>query len=326
MNGRKLAVIAVGGNSLVKDENRKSLHDQYRMVSETAHHIADLIENGWEVAIGHGNGPQLGFTLRRSEIALREEGIPAFPMDLCIAENQAEIGYALQQNLQNEMVKRKINKQVATIITQTLVDKDDPAYSHPSKPVGSFMTEAEALRCREEFKWDVMDDAGRGWRRVVPSPFPIRILEMETIKTLVNNGVITITAGGGGIPVIDQGDGTHTGVLGAVDKDYAACVLAQELHADLFVISTAVEKVAINFGKKNQIWFDKMTLSEARKYLADGVHFSRGAMAPKVHAIIWYLENGGKKALITNPENIGNALNGKAGTWFVHDDDPSIGI
>jgi carbamate kinase len=326
MADRKLAVIAVGGNSLVKDENRKSLQDQYRVVSETAHHIADLIEDGWDIAIGHGNGPQLGFTLRRSEIALRTEGIPAFPMDICIAENQAEMGYALQQNLQNEMILRKIDKQIVTIIAQTLVDQNDPAYSTPTKPVGSFMTEEEALRCRDEFKWDVMEDAGRGWRRVVPSPFPKGILEMPTIKTLVKAGTVVITAGGGGIPVVDKGNGTHKGIIGAVDKDYAACVLAQELHADLFIISTAVEKVAINFGKEDQTWFDKMTLSEAKKYLAEGVHFTRGAMAPKVAAIIWFLENGGKKALITNPENIGNALKGKAGTWFVHDGDETIGI
>jgi carbamate kinase len=326
MSNGKLAVIAVGGNSLVKSEDKKSLEDQYRVVSETAHHIAGLIEDGWDIAIGHGNGPQLGFTLRRSEIALRTEGIPAFPMDICIAENQAEMGYALQQNLQNEMVLRKIDKQIVTIIAQTLVDKNDPGYSRPSKPVGSFMTEEEALRCRAEFKWDVMDDAGRGWRRVVPSPFPKRILEMETITTLVKSGAVVITAGGGGIPVVDRGDGTHVGIIGAVDKDLAASLMSQQLHADLFVISTAVDRVAINFGRENQTWFDRMTLSEARKYLAEGVHFTRGAMAPKVQSIIWFMENGGKKALITNPENIGNALRGKAGTWFVHDGDETIGI
>jgi carbamate kinase len=316
----------VGGNSLVQDETKQSLKDQYRMVSETAHHIADLIENGWDVAIGHGNGPQLGFTLRRSEIAQRTEGIPAFPMDICIAENQAEVGYALQQNLQNEMIKRKINKQAVTLIAQTLVDQNDPAYSHPSKPVGAFLTQAEAERCRDTYGWDIIEDAGRGWRRVVPSPEPIRILEMDVIRTLVDQGVIVITGGGGGVPVVELPDGSHRGAIGAVDKDYTAGVVARELKADLFVISTAVEKVAINFGRKDQVWFDKMTLTEAKKYLADGVHFTRGAMAPKVHAIIQFLEAGGKKALITNPENIGNALRGKAGTWFVHDNEPSIGI
>jgi carbamate kinase len=326
MRERKLAVVAVGGNSLVKDDQRKSLQDQYRVVKETSHHIADLIENGWDVVIGHGNGPQLGFTLRRSEIALATEGVPAFPMDLCIAENQAEIGYALQQNLQNEFTLRKIHKPVTTILAQTLVDQNDPAYARPTKPVGSFMTEEDAKRKHSEQGWDVMEDSGRGWRRVVPSPFPKAILEMDTIRTLVENDTIVITAGGGGIPVIDQGDGEHIGIFGAVDKDLAASLIAQELHADLFVISTSVEKVAINFGKSDQEWFDRMTLSEAKKYLAQGVHFARGAMAPKVQAIIWFLENGGKKALITNPENIGRALNGEAGTWFVHDEEPSIGL
>ena len=317
---RKLAIVAVGGNSLVKDEDRKSLQHQYMVVKETSHHIADMIEAGWDMAIGHGNGPQLGFTLRRSEVAYHAEGVPAFPMDICLAQTQAEVGYALQQNLQNEFQKRGIQKQVVTILAQTLVEKNDPAYRlAPTKPIGSFMKEDEAKQLAGQLGWNVMEDAGRGWRRVVPSPFPKKILEIETIRTLVDAGVVTITAGGGGIPVIDQGNGQHAGVIGAVDKDYAASLLAQELGADLFVVSTSVEKVAINFGRHNQTWFDKMTLSEARKYLAEGVHFARGSMAPKVHAIVWYLENGGKEAVITNPENIGNALKRNTGTWFVHD-------
>ncbi len=320
MKNKKLAIVAVGGNSLVKDEKRKSSRHQYMIVKETAHHIADMIEAGWDMAIGHGNGPQLGFALRRSEVAFRADGVPAVPMDICIALNQAEVGYALQQNLQNELFKRGIKKQVATILAQMLVDEDDHAYRlPPTKPVGSFMKEDEAKHLAGQWGWNVTEDAGRGWRRVVPSPFPKRILEIETIRTLINAGVVTITTGGGGIPVIDEGDGQHKGIPGAVDKDYAASLLAQELKADLFVVSTAVEKVAINFGRQNQKWFDKMTLSQAKKYLAEGVHFARGSMAPKVHAIVWYLENGGKEAVITNPENIGNALNHKTGTWFVHD-------
>ncbi|MGE5777091.1 MAG: carbamate kinase [Chloroflexota bacterium] len=320
MQKRKLAIVAVGGNSLVKDERRKSHRHQYMVVKETSHHIADMIEAGWDLAIGHGNGPQLGFTLRRSEVAFRAEGVPAHPMDICLAQTQAEVGYALQQNLQNELHVRGIRKQVVTLLSQTLVEEDDLAYrERGTKPVGSFLQEEEAKRLAGEWGWNVAEDAGRGWRRVVPSPFPSKILEIETIRMLVEAGVITITAGGGGIPVIDEGDGQHTGVAGAVDKDYAASLLAQELHADLFVVSTAVEKVAINFGQDNQKWFDKMTLSEAKKYLAEGVHFARGSMAPKVHAVVWYLENGGKEAVITNPENIGNALNRKTGTWFVHD-------
>lgn len=320
MTQKKLAIVAVGGNSLVKDEKRKSHRHQYRVVQETSRHIADMIEAGWELAIGHGNGPQLGFTLRRSEVAYRAEGVPEHPMDICLAQTQAEVGYALQQSLQNELFKRGIKKQVATILAQTLVEEDDFAYrQRGTKPIGSFMKEDEAKHFAGEWGWNVAEDAGRGWRRVVPSPFPKKILEIETIRTLVQAGVITITAGGGGIPVIDQGDGQHTGITGAVDKDYAASLLAQELKADLFVVSTTVEKVAINFGRHNQTWFDKMTLSEAKKYLAKGVHFARGSMAPKVHAIVWYLENGGKEAVITNPENIGNALNRKTGTWFVHE-------
>lgn len=320
MPNKKLAIVAVGGNSLVKDEKRKSHRHQYMVVKETSRHIADMIEAGWDMAIGHGNGPQLGFTMRRAEVAYRAEGVPAQPTDISLALTQAEVGYALQQNLQNELFKRGIQRQVATVLAQTLVEEDDTAYRQiGSKPIGSFMKEDEAKRLAAEWGWNVAEDAGRGWRRVVPSPFPKKILEIETIRLLVNAGVVTITAGGGGIPVIDEGDGQHVGVPGAVDKDYAASLLAQELKADLFVVSTAVEKVAINFGRHNQTWFDQMTLSEAKKYLAEGVHFARGSMAPKVHAIVWYLENGGKEAVITNPENIGNALERKTGTWFVHD-------
>ncbi|HNB54374.1 MAG TPA: carbamate kinase, partial [Anaerolineales bacterium] len=204
MEKRKLAIVAVGGNSLVKDERRKSHRHQYMVVKETSRHIADMIEAGWDLAIGHGNGPQLGFTLRRSEVAFRADGVPAQPMDICLALTQAEIGYALQQSLQNELLKRGIQKQVATLLSQTLVEEDDVAYRHPpTKPIGSFLKEDEAKHLAGQWGWNVMEDAGRGWRRVVPSPFPKKIVEIETIRTLVNAGVVTITAGGGGIPVID---------------------------------------------------------------------------------------------------------------------------
>ena len=233
---KKLAVVAIGGNSLIKDGRHKSVEDQYLAAKETTYHIADMIEAGWDVAIGHGNGPQVGFILRRSEIAAKVEGMHEIPLDVCGADSQGAIGYALQQNLQNELYHR---------------------------------------------------------------------------------GIITITVGGGGIPVIDPGDGNYRGTAAVIDKDYASSLLAQKVKADLFVISTAVEKVALNFGKPDQKWLDKMTLAEAKQYLAEGTHFAKGSMAPKIQAIIWFLDNGGKQALITNPENIGRALKGETGTWIV---------
>ena len=313
----KLAVIAIGGNSLIKDEKHRTVDDQYLAAKETTYHIAAMIEQGWDVAICHGNGPQVGFILRRSEIAAKVEGMHEVPLDVCGADSQGAIGYALQQNLQNELYQRGIKKKVVTIITQVLVDKDDPAFKNPSKPIGGFMTAEEAQRRQVEQGWSVIEDAGRGWRRVVASPAPKEIVELETVETLLERGIITITVGGGGIPVIDPGDGNYRGVAAVIDKDYASSLLAQTIKADLFVISTAVEKVAIHFGKPEQQWLDKMTVAEAKQYLAEGTHFAKGSMAPKIQAIIWFLENGGKQALITNPENIGRALKGETGTWIV---------
>jgi carbamate kinase len=313
----KLAVIAIGGNSLIKDKTHQSVEDQYQAAKETTYHIADMIEQGWDVAIGHGNGPQVGFILRRSEIAAKAEGMHEVPLDVCGADSQGAIGYALQQTLQNELYQRGIKKKVVTVITQVLVDREDLAFKSPTKPIGGFMDEAEAVRRKQEQDWSVVEDAGRGWRRVVASPLPKEIVELETVETLLERGIITITVGGGGIPVIDPGDGNYEGTAAVIDKDFASSLLAQKIKADLFVISTAVEKVALNFGKPDEKWLDKMTLAEAKQYLAEGTHFAKGSMAPKIQAIIWFLENGGKQALITNPENIGRALKGETGTWIV---------
>jgi len=317
MAEQKLAVVAIGGNSLISDKAHQTVEDQYHAAKETTFHIADMIEQGWDVAIGHGNGPQVGFILRRSEIAHKVEGMHEVPLDVCGADSQGAIGYALQQNLQNELYQRGVKKKVVTIITQVLVDKDDPAFKNPTKPIGSFMDEEEARRRETQQNWSVVEDAGRGWRRVVASPMPKEIVEQETVETLLERGIITITVGGGGVPVIDPGDGNYEGVAAVIDKDFASSLLAQNIKADLFVISTAVEKVALNFGKPDQEWLDKMTLAEAKEYLAEGTHFAKGSMAPKIQAIIWFLENGGKQALITNPENIGRALKGETGTWIV---------
>ena len=317
MAERKVAVVAIGGNSLIKDNKHQTVEDQYQAAKETTCHIADMIETGWDVAIGHGNGPQVGFILRRSEIAHKVEGMHEVPLDVCGADSQGAIGYALQQTLQNELFRRNVKKNVATVITQVLVDRDDPAFQKPSKPIGGFMDEADAKRRAQDLGWSVVEDAGRGWRRVVASPLPKEVVELDTVQALLAAGVVVVTVGGGGIPVIDKGNGDYVGTAAVIDKDYASSLLARAIKADLFLISTAVEKVAINFGKPNQKWLDRMTLAEARQYLAEGTHFARGSMAPKIQAIVWFLEAGGKQALITTPENIGRALKGETGTWIV---------
>ena len=319
METPKVAVVAIGGNSLIIDKQHQTVVDQYLAAKETTFHIADMIEAGWDVAIGHGNGPQVGFILRRSEIAHKVEGMHEVSLDVCGADSQGAIGYALQQTLQNELYRRGIKKPVATVVTQVLVDKNDPAFRNPTKPIGGFMDETEAVKRRAELNWSVVEDAGRGWRRVVASPLPKEVVELESVKTLLDAGVVVITVGGGGIPVIDIGEGEYAGTAAVIDKDYACSLLAQRIKADLFLISTAVEKVALNFGKPDQKSIDRMTLSEAKAYLAAGSHFAKGSMVPKIQAIIWFMENGGKEAIITNPENIGRALRGETGTLIVPD-------
>jgi carbamate kinase len=278
-----------------------------------------MVEAGWNIAITHGNGPQVGFILRRSEIAHRVEGMHEVPLDVCGADSQGAIGYALQQNLQNILFQRGVKQNVATVITQVLVDKEDPAFQNPTKPIGGFMDEAEAQRRAKEMGWSVVEDAGRGWRRVVASPLPKEIVELDTVTALLQAGVIVITVGGGGIPVVDKGNGDYMGIAAVIDRDFASSLLAQQIKADLFVISTAVEKVAINFGKPDQVWLDRITLAEAKQYLAEGKHFAKGSMEPKIQAIVRFLEAGGKQAIITKPENIGRALRGETGTWIVNE-------
>jgi carbamate kinase len=239
------------------------------------------------------------------------------PLDVCGADSQGAIGYSLQQNIQNELKKRGINKPAATIITQVRVDPNDPAFQAPAKPIGTFMEEDEAQKRQEELGWEVVEDAGRGWRRVVASPLPVEIMELDAIKTLIESGTITITVGGGGIPVIETKDGV-IGTAAVIDKDFASAFLANEINADMLLISTAVEKVSLNFGKPDQVDLDQMTVTEAKKYLDEGIHFAKGSMEPKIRAIVRFLEQGGKEAIVTNPENIGRALKGETGTRIIH--------
>ncbi|MBN2556181.1 MAG: carbamate kinase [Anaerolineales bacterium] len=314
MGEKKIAVIAVGGNSLIRDKAHASIPDQAAAASQSMKSIAGMIASGWEVVITHGNGPQVGFILRRAELALGE--LHPVPLDYCGADTQGAIGYMFQQALYNEFKARGIDKLAAAVVTQTLVDRKDKAFENPTKPIGTFMDEAVALKHRDEDGWAVVEDAGRGWRRVVPSPLPQRIIEADAIGKLIEAGYVVISTGGGGIPVIENEDGTLKGVEAVIDKDFGASILATSLGAELFLITTAVEKVALNFNKPNEKWIDRMTLAEAKQYLEEG-HFAKGSMEPKMRAIIKYLENGGKAALITDPDNVENALNGKTGTWIV---------
>jgi len=314
---KRLAVVAIGGNSLIKDKRHQSVRDQYIAAAETTWHIAGMIKDGWDVAITHGNGPQVGFILRRSELAAHE--LHEVPLDVIGADTQGAIGYALQQNLQNDFARLGMEKQAATVITQTEVAADDPAFRTPSKPIGSYMDEAEAARRRDRDGWEVMEDAGRGWRRVVPSPKPLRIIEEDVIRSLLEQGVVVISVGGGGIPVVRNADGDLQGVAAVIDKDRASSLLASRVGAELFIISTAVEKVALRWGRPDQEWIDRLTLTEARELIAEGSHFARGSMAPKIEAVVAYLEHGGAEAIITNPENVERALAGETGTHIVRD-------
>jgi carbamate kinase len=308
-NMSKTAVIAIGGNSLIVD-NKIAMSEQKKAVEETCYYVAKMIEKGWKVAITHGNGPQVGFLLRRVELAVHE--LPMVPLDFIGADTQGAIGYMIQQSLTNQLKKMGIDKKCVTVVTQVKVDPQDPAFKKPTKPIGSFMSYEEAMKNKRENGWDVVEDAGRGWRRVVPSPYPQEIIERDAIKELIDKGFIVTAVGGGGIPVVEDQNGLK-GIAAVIDKDYASSLLANAIEADMFIISTAVEKVSLNFGKENQIDLNRMTLAEAKQYAQEG-HFAAGSMGPKINAIIRYLENGGKEALITCPGKIEEALEGKTGT------------
>jgi carbamate kinase len=310
--GEKTAVVAIGGNSLIKDTTHQTVRDQYIAAGETCWHIAGMIRDGWNVAITHGNGPQVGFILRRSELASHE--LHDVPLDVCGADTQGAIGYALQQNLYNDFGRLGIDRPVVTVVTQTEVSADDPAFGDPSKPIGSYMDAEQAERRREQDGWSVVEDAGRGWRRVVPSPAPRRIVEEGVIRDLLNAGVVVIAVGGGGIPVVADAEGNLRGIAAVIDKDHASSLLASSLGAELFVISTSIERVALRFGTPEQEWVDRMTPKEARGYLAEGGHFARGSMAPKVEAAVAFVEATGGTALITNPQSVERALAGETGT------------
>jgi carbamate kinase len=312
----KTAVLAIGGNALIKESQIGTIEEQFTVAKETCTHITGMIEEGWNIALTHGNGPQIGHILRRVELSSPE--VYPLPLDVCGAESQGLIGYILQQTLTSCMVTCACPpKKIVTVLTQVIVDENDPAFENPSKPIGSHYDKETALELMERENWVMKEDARGTWRRVVASPEPLEIVEIDIIKKLVEDkdGVITICVGGGGIPVTrDKETSLLRGVDHAViDKDLATGLLAQKLGVDLFLIATNVEKVALHFGKPNQQWLDSMTVDEAKKYLAEG-HFLPGSMAPKITAAIHYLIAGGKEVIITSVEKIGDAIKGKTGT------------
>ena len=311
--GKKRIVIALGGNAL-----GKNLPEQYLAVQETSRAIADLIEAGNEVIISHGNGPQVGMINNAmAAYSKTEPSHPAItPLSVCVAMSQAYIGYDLQNALKEELLNRGIKKNVATVITQVRVDENDPAFEHPTKPIGQFMTKEEADAAVASSGIQVMEDAGRGYRRVVASPKPAEIIEIDTVKDLLNAGEVVIASGGGGIPVIRRGN--HLKGVGAViDKDFASCLLAQQLNADFLIILTAVEKVALRFGTPEETWLDDITVDEAKQYMEEG-HFAPGSMLPKVQAGVEFAESGeGRTALITLLQKAKDGVNGATGTRII---------
>lgn len=313
----KLAIVAIGGNSLIEDPKQPGIARQWEAARKTCNHVARMVADGWHVVVTHGNGPQVGYILRRGEIAAKEGGIHDVPLDLVVADTQGSIGYMLQQGLDDALRRLGMNRTCATVITQMRVDANDPAFQNPTKPIGGFMTEEEARKFEAE-GWQVMEDAGRGWRRVVASPIPKSVVEINAIQALMLSGYVVIACGGGGIPVVRQPDGSLRGVYAVIDKDRASALLALTLRADLLMISTGVEKVALNFNKPDQRLVDRMTLAEARQYMAEG-HFGVGSMLPKIEAAVDFVQNGGPKAIITGPDFLVPALRGETGTWVVPD-------
>lgn len=304
-------MVALGGNAILKHREKGTAEEQFENVRRTCEHLVKLIGDGYRIAITHGNGPQVGDILLKNERS--KDILPPMPLDICGAQSQGMIGYMLQQSMRNEMKKAGIDLPVVSLATQMIVDERDDAFKNPTKPIGPFYSKSEAENLRKEKGWVVIEDSGRGYRRVVPSPRPVDIVEKDTIKKLFENGVIVIAVGGGGIPVVAKKDGSLEGVVAVIDKDLGAQIFASDIEAQILLMLTDVEKVSLNYGAPNQVDLDRMRVAEAKQYLQEG-HFAPGSMAPKVEAAIKFVEAGGEKAIISSLELGRKALQGKAGT------------
>ncbi len=313
----KTALIALGGNSLLRPDEKGTIQEQYKHMLTTCQILAGMVEEGFELVLTHGNGPQVGNILMQNELS--SQIVPQMPLDICVAQSQGQIGYIFQQVLSNELIKRGIDRSICSLVTQVLVNKDDPAFKKPTKYIGPYYLPSEAKRLKEEKGWKIKEAEKGKFRRVVPSPKPKRILESPVIRDLVfsgEKGHIIIAAGGGGVPVVEK-EGSYVGVEGVIDKDLASAVLADNIQEEFFIMLTRVDQVCLNFGEPDEKSLDFMTVEEAKQYLEEG-HFPPGSMGPKIKASIYFLENGGKKVLITSSEKLSSALRGGQGTYIGH--------
>ncbi len=307
------AVIAIGGNALILDGQRGTIDEQYENARETSQHIAALVATGWGVVVTHGNGPQVGFILLRSELVPDDAPVPRLSLEMSVADSQGGIGHILGQALLNELAARGLPDRVVCVLTHVVVDPDDPAFGRPTKPIGPFYSKEEADQKSARNSWTMIEDAGRGYRRVVASPEPLRIVEGDQVRALVEAGFIVIAVGGGGVAVVETSRGHYQGVEAVIDKDRASALLAASLDIPLLVLSTGVERVAIHFRQPNERWVDRMAVDEARRYLEAG-EFPKGSMGPKIEAAIRFLERGGQEVLITTPAALERAIAGETGT------------
>lgn len=311
---QRKAVVALGGNAITREFEEGNIYQQFANTRRSLVGVADLIQQGYLVAITHGNGPQVGNALIRVEESRHK--VPPVPLGVLVADLEGGMGYMIAQSLQNKLHLRGINREVATIVSQVIVDKNDPSILNPTKFVGPFFHEHEVKDLEKTRNWIIKYDEGRGWRRVVPSPIPLEIVEKKVIKQLVDAGIIVIAVGGGGSPVYIENDGTFEGVDSVVDKDRSAAILARDIGAQELYILTAVDKVMLNYKKSNQVELDKLTLADAKKHLAEG-QFPRGSMGPKIESAINFIESGGEVCIITSTEMMIEAIEGKAGTRIV---------
>ena len=310
-------VVAIGGNALIKDNEHLEIHEQLRSAQETSEYIADFIALGYEVVLTHGNGPQVGFILRRSELAFEAGELHFVPLKNCVADTQGAIGYQLQESLHNVFKVRGMTKSAVTLVTMVEVDAGDPSFTNPTKPIGVFYAPEKVAALRDKHPdWQLVFQDGKGYRRVVPSPSPKRVVEVEAIRCLLNSGLCVIASGGGGIPVVADSQGSLSGVNAVIDKDLSSALLANELDADLLIILTAVDAIYLDFNKPTQRSIDVMTVKEAEHYLEQG-HFAKGSMGPKVQATINFLRRGGKRAIITSAENLASAIGENRGTHIL---------
>ena len=314
----KRVVVAIGGNALIKDNEHLEVSDQLKSAQETAAYIADFIALGYEVVLTHGNGPQVGFILRRSELAFEAGELHFVPLKNCVADTQGAIGYQLQESLHNAFKNKGIKKSAATLVTMVEVDADDPSFTHPTKPIGVFYPEEKLSSLRQQHPdWQIVFQEGQGYRRVVPSPRPKRVVEIEVIRSMLDAGLCIIASGGGGIPVIADEQGNLSGVNAVIDKDLSSALLANQLSADMLIILTAVDNVYIDFNKPTQKTIEFMTVAEAEQYMSQG-QFASGSMGPKVQAAINFLAGGGERVIITSAENLVNSVQESRGTHIVN--------